>query len=579
MQQLRRWRQRDAGHDSDPSFDTPSDPGGAKLRVVPLGGLGEIGKNMMALEYGDDIVVIDAGIMFPKEDMPGVDLVLPDINYLLERQEKVRAILITHGHEDHTGALPYVLPRLNVPIYAPRLAYGLIQVKLREQRMISKAELHEIMPGEPIQLGAFNVEFFRVCHSIPDAMGLIFRTPLGTVVHTGDFKMDHTPVNGVPTDFARLAQLSAEGVFLLLSDSTYVEVTGYTPSEMVVSEALDRIIGNAKGRVMVATFASLISRVQQVIDAASKHGRKVAVAGRSMVDNVAMATKMGYLTAPEGVMVSLNDAKKLPPEQVVLVTTGSQGEPTSALARIANGQHPDIKVQPGDTIVVSATPIPGNEVGVSRTIDNLVRQGAQVLHSRNALVHVHGHAAQEELKLMLGLVRPRYFVPVHGEYRHLVAHAHLSHAVGVVQEGNAFVLEDGNVLELGEEGGKIVDRFPCGHIFVTGRRLRDPSSRVFQERRRLARDGVVVVVLTVGGDGRVLAQAPQIVSSGVIEGKQRDKVLAQGSQAVLDAVKGADEDAPGDWAAVSARVKESLGRFLYNETGQRPTILPVAVEV
>ena len=307
--------------------------------------------------------------------------------------------------------------------------------------------------------GPLNVEFFRVCHSIPDAMGLIIRTGLGPVVHTGDFKMDHTPVDGVPTDFARLARLAEEGVFLLLSDSTYAEMPGYTPSETVVSDALDRIIGDAPGRVMVATFASLISRVQQVIDAASKHGRRVAVAGRSMVDNVAMATKMGYLKAPDGVLVRLSDTKDLPPDRVVLVTTGSQGEPTSALSRISKGQHPEIKVTAGDTIVVSATPIPGNEVGVSKTIDNLVRQGAQVLHSRNALVHVHGHAAQEELKLMLRLVQPRYFVPVHGEYRHLAAHAELARTLGVVNREDAFVLEDGDVLELTEEGGAIIDRF------------------------------------------------------------------------------------------------------------------------
>ena len=578
MQQLRRWRTRSADTDDADATGPTDKPTGDSLRVVPLGGLGEIGKNMMALEYGDDIVVIDAGVMFPEEDMPGVDLVLPDISYLLERKERVRAILITHGHEDHTGALPYVIQRMNVPVYAPRLAHGLIHVKLREHRMVRQTELHEIEPGEPLQLGALNVEFFRVCHSIPDAMGLIIRTGLGPVVHTGDFKMDHTPVDGVPTDFARLARLAEEGVFLLLSDSTYAEIPGYTPSETVVSDALDRIIGDAPGRVMVATFASLISRVQQVIDAASKHGRRVAVAGRSMVDNVAMATKMGYLKAPDGVLVRLSDTKDLPPDRVVLVTTGSQGEPTSALSRISKGQHPEIKVTAGDTIVVSATPIPGNEVGVSKTIDNLVRQGAQVLHSRNALVHVHGHAAQEELKLMLRLVQPRYFVPVHGEYRHLAAHAELARTLGVVNREDAFVLEDGDVLELTEEGGAIIDRFPCGHIFVTGKRLRDPRSRVFEERQRLSRGGVVVVVAAIDSQGRVLSRRPEIVSSGVIEGKQRAQVLAQAMETVVAALR-TEEEATEGWDAVSARVKERLGSFLYNETGQRPTIHAVAVEV
>jgi ribonuclease J len=329
---------------------------------------------------------------------------------------------------------------------------------------------------------------------------------------------------------------------------------------------------------MVATFASLISRVQQVIDAASKHGRRVAVAGRSMVDNVAMATKMGYLQASDGVLVRLSDTKDLPPERVVLVTTGSQGEPTSALSRISKGQHPEIQVTPGDTIVVSATPIPGNEVGISRTIDNLVRQGAQVLHSRNALVHVHGHAAQEELKLMLRLVQPRYFVPVHGEYRHLAAHAELAHTLGVVSREEAFVLEDGDVLELTDEGGTIIDRFPCGHIFVTGKRLRDPRSRVFEERQRLSRGGVVVVVAAIDREGRVISRRPEIVSSGVIEGKQRAQVLAQATETVMAALR-TEEEATESWDAVSARVKEQLGSFLYNETGQRPTIHAVAVEV
>jgi ribonuclease J len=577
MQQLHRWRQQRRRSSAGAPPDSSPDPGLPSLRVVPLGGLGEIGKNMMALECGDDIVVIDAGVMFPEDDMPGVDLVLPDASYLLERAEKVRAILITHGHEDHTGALPYVLPRLNVPVYAPPLALGLIQVKLKEHRLLSQSRLHQISPGKTLRLGSFQVEFFRVCHSIPDAMGLIIRTPLGTVVHTGDFKMDHTPVDGVPTDFTRLAQLSTEGVFLLLSDSTYVEIPGYTPSEAVVSEALDRIIGEAPGRVMVATFASLISRVQQVINAAHKHGRKVALVGKSMVSNAEMAIKMGYLSSPPGVLLPMGDIKAFPPEQVVLVTTGSQGEPTSALVRIANKQHRDIEVLPGDTVVVSASPIPGNEVVISRTIDNLTRQGARVLHSRNALVHVHGHAAQEELKLMLGLVRPRYFVPVHGEYRHLVAHAQLARSLGAVK-GEAFVLEDGAVLELTSEYGEIVQRLGYGHVFVTGGRLRDPHSQALEERQRLAQEGVVVVMLCVDRRGRVLPRKPELVSSGVLEPREREALLAQGAQTVLEAVA-QQPDGPQDWDVLSARVKESLGRFLYNETGQRPTILPVAVEV
>ncbi|MDP2727083.1 MAG: ribonuclease J, partial [Dehalococcoidia bacterium] len=354
------------------------------LRVIPLGGLGEIGKNMMALESQRDIIVIYAGVLFPEEDMLGVDLVIPDVSYLVENRDRVRAIFITHGHEDHTGALPYVLAQLNVPVYAPRLAYGLISVKLKEHKALRGTTLKEIEPGKPITEGAFRVEFFRVCHSIPDAMGLAIRTPVGLVIHTGDFKIDHTPADGRPTDLAHLARIAEDNVLLLFSDSTYAEVPGFTASEQVVGDALDRVIEQAPGRVMIATFASLITRIQQVMDAAARHGRKVSVVGRSMVDNVKMAEEMGYITDPNNVLVPLSALRKLPPEQVVIVTTGSQGEPTSALVRIANKDHREVRIMPGDTVVISATPIPGNETVVSRTIDNLLRQGARVLHDKVA---------------------------------------------------------------------------------------------------------------------------------------------------------------------------------------------------
>jgi ribonuclease J len=448
------------------------------LRIVPLGGLGEIGKNMMALEYGGEIVVIDAGVLFPGEGMPsGVDFAIPDITYLVENKEKVRAILITHGHEDHIGALPYVLPELDVPVYASRLTHGLISVRLREHGRLRAAKLNVIEPHSPFRIGAFGVEFFRVCHSIPDAMGLAIKTPLGTVIHTGDFKIDHTPVDGKPTDFLSLAKIAAEGVLLLCSDSTYAEVDGYTPSEQVVGEALDRAIGDAEGRVMVATFASLISRMQQVIDAAVKHGRKVTVVGRSMINNVKMAINMGYLSAPDGSIVSLDEARQLPHNEVLILATGAQGEPTSAVVRIANGEHKDIEIVPGDTVVISASPIPGNETLVSRTIDNLFRRGAKVLYSRVALVHVHGHGSREELKMMLSLVRPKFFLPVHGEYRHLVAHASIAQSTGV-SASNIFVLEDGDVLELGADTGDVVDRVPAGHVFVDGQRILGSAQQV-----------------------------------------------------------------------------------------------------
>src|SRR3990170_2158404 len=437
-----------------------------KLRVIPLGGLGEIGKNMMALELGRDIIAIDAGLMFPREEMLGVDLVIPDIRYLEENKDRLRGLIITHGHEDHTGAVPYILPRLQVPVYSTPLPRGLIQVKLKEAK-VKGARLEVVHPGEEVRLGAFRVEFFQVCHSIPDAVGLIIHTPLGTVVHSGDFKLDYTPVDGRPTDFPRLARLGAEGVLLLFSDSTYVEVPGYTPSETVVGEALSRIIADAPGRVIITTFASLISRIQQVLQAAVRYGRQVFILGRSMTDTVRIARELGYLEVPLGVLTRIEELTRLPPEKVLLLTTGSQGEPTSALVRIARGDHREVRIHPGDTVVISASPIPGNEALIHRTIDSLFRQGARVLYDKLAQVHVHGHGSQEELKLLLNLVRPRFFVPIHGEYRHLSLHARLACSVGV-PERNVFVLEDGDVLELGPQGGRVVGHLPVDNIYVDG---------------------------------------------------------------------------------------------------------------
>ena len=543
----------------------------APLKVVPLGGLGEIGRNMMAIEHGDDIVVIDAGVLFPDEDMPGMDFAIPDISYLVQNRERVRAILITHGHEDHIGALPFVLGELDVPVYASRLTHGLISVKLRERGRLKDARLNVIEPHAPFRIGGFRAEFFRVCHSIPDAMGIALETPLGTVVHTGDFKIDHNPVDGKRTDFAELAKLSSKGVFLLFSDSTYAEVEGYTASESVVGEALDRAIGDAQGRVMVATFASLISRHQQVIDAAYKHGRKVAVVGRSMSNNFKMAANMGYLDVPEDTIVSLNQARSLPNEEVVILATGAQGEPTSALVRISNGEHPDIEVVPGDTVIISASPIPGNETVVSNTIDNLFRQGARVLHSRVALVHVHGHGSREELKMMLNLVRPKYFVPVHGEYRHLVAHAELAQGSGMPAE-NTFVLEDGDVLELDEASGRVVGEVAAGPVFVDGNRLWVGDEKVLEERRRLARQGIVVVVATVNEASGDLLAPPEMLSSGFAELDESEELLQKASEKVQTTLEQELANVL-DFGRVEGRLVEVLSDFLYQETRRRPSVL------
>ncbi len=545
------------------------------LKVIPLGGLGEIGQNMLALEYEDDIVVVDAGILFPGEDTPGIDFAIPDISYLHENRDRVRAILITHGHEDHIGALPFVLAEVDAPVYSSRLAHGLISVKLRERGMIRDARLNVVEAHSRFRVGCFQIEFFRVCHSIPDAMGIAIETPLGVVIHTGDFKIDHTPIDSQPMDFIALSRLAGDGALLLLSDSTYADVAGYTESEHVVGQTLDRLIGEAPGRVMVATFASLISRVQQVIESAVKYDRKVTVVGRSMANNVKMALKMGYLEAPEGVLVSTRDAGRLPDERVVIVATGSQGEPTSALVRIANGEHRDVEVVEGDTVIISASPIPGNETLVAKTIDRLFMRGARVYYSRIENVHVHGHASQEELKMMLGLVRPRYFVPVHGEYRHLVAHAAIARSMGV-PASNTFVLTDGDVLEIDSFGADVAGSVPAGSVYVDGRTLWDMYSETLDERRRLARNGVVAVLLCVDdASGEALAE-PAIVSSGFADLDESQHLFGKSAKVALQSLE-AETRLAIDWDRVEAKVAGAVSNFLYEQTRRRPTVL-VAIE-
>jgi len=540
-----------------------------------LGGLGEIGKNMMVLECGEDIIIVDCGVQFPTEDMPGVDLIIPDVSYLAAQSHRVRGILITHGHEDHIGALPYVLPDLDAPVYAPRLAHGLITVKLNERRSTRDAVVHAVEPEQPVEFGdSFRATWFRVCHSIPDAMGICIETPWGSVIHTGDFKIDHTPVDGHTIDLPALAERGKNGVLLLCSDSTYAELPGYTPSEQIMSEALDRAVGDAPGRVIIATFASLISRIQQVITAAENHGRHVAFVGRSMLANVQMATEMGYLDALPGTIVPVRDVAGLPPERVVLMTTGSQGEPTSALVRIANGESRDVDLMEGDTVVISATPIPGNERAVSQTIDNLLRQGAHVLYDRIAPVHVHGHASQEELKLMLNLTRPRYFVPVHGEYRHLRAHAQLAWELGAAPDG-IFVLEDGEILEIDQNGAAITGSIPAGPIYLDGPTVMDTDSVVLRERRSLARDGVVVVCAGVDQDGELTGPI-QVAGSGFMDPVDARHTFKRLAEAVEMGVSG---DLPvDDPDKARANIRKVARQFLRNELNKRPMIIPVILD-
>ncbi len=541
------------------------------LKIIPLGGLGEIGRNMMVLEYGNDIIVIDAGVSFVGPEFPGIDFAIPDISYLIENKAKIRAILITHGHEDHIGALPYVLSELDVPVYSSRLTHGLIAVKLREFGILKESRLNVVEPHTPFTTGNFRVEFFRVCHSIPDAMGIAITTSLGTIVHTGDFKIDHTPVDGKSTDFTSLAQIIAEGALLLLSDSTYAEMEGYTESEQVVGDALERIIGNARGRVMVATFASLISRVQQVINAAVKHGRKVSLIGRSMTNNINMALKMGYLTAPNGTIIGIKEALSLPQGEIVIVATGSQGEPTSALVRIANGEHKDINVVPGDTVILSSSPIPGNETVVAETIDNLFRQGAEVVYSRIALVHVHGHASKEELKMMLNLINPQFFVPIHGEYRHLVAHASIAESMGV-SDLNTFVLEDGDVLEIGPYDGSIVDRVRSGKVLVAGRRrLLKPDDKLVKEQRELGKTGVVVVSVMLDAKSGDVLRPVNIIGSGILDVAQ-GKILENASKVATKSLE-KNRNKGLELTDLKSKVTASVSDYFYSETKRRPTIL------
>ncbi len=548
-----------------------------KLKIIPLGGLGEIGKNMMAIEYANDIVIIDAGLMFPKEDTPGVDMVIPDISYLLEKRQKLRGIIITHGHEDHIGALPYILPQLDLPIYATKLAQGLISVKLKEHRHLKKASLRIIHPGTTFSLGNFKIEPFPVCHSIPDSIGLIVYTPVGTVVHSGDFKIDYTPVDGKPTELARLAQLGTQGVLLLLSDSTYAELQGYTPSESVVGETLDRIIAEAQGRVIITTFASLISRIQQVIDAAAKHQRRVFVIGRSMRNTVRMASELGYLNIPPDILRHTDELHRFPHNQVVLLTTGSQGEPTSALVRIANRDNSQVRIIHGDTIIISATPIPGNEALINQTIDSLFRQGAQVIYAKLAQVHVHGHGSQEELKLLLNLIKPKFFVPIHGEYRHLSLHAKLASTLGI-SKANIFVMEDGNILELDKDKAKITGKVPSGNIYVDGLVMGDLAGVILRDRKLLSRDGIVVVFIGIDKKSGKIIGRPDIVSRGFVDMKEGKNILEQGRDLVANTL-GRSGRHPLESSFINTKVKETLGGFFYEQTRRRPIILTTTMEV
>ena len=547
------------------------------MRLIPLGGLGQIGKNMMLLECGDDIVVIDSGLMFPSEEMLGVDIIIPDMSYLFKNRDRVRGLIITHGHEDHIGAIPYLLQSLNVPVYATKLSARLISMGLKQKGVKVKAQINEVPPGDVIQLGCISVEMFPVCHSIPDAAGLVIETPLGTIVHTGDFKLDHNPIIGEPTDLHRLALIGTQQVLLLLSDSTYAELPGYTPSEQTVTESLDRIIAGAQGRVIIATFSSLVARIQQAMDIAAKYKRHVFVTGRSMEGMVKVASEAGYLRIPANTLSKYEQVHNLPPDRVVILTTGTQGEPTSALVRMGNGEHSQVRIMPGDTVVMSATPIPGNEALVSKTINKLFRLGADVVYGAQSRVHVHGHGSEEELKTVLNLVRPKYFMPVHGEYRHLARHAKLAEDMGIAGE-NIFILDNGDVLEIGVNGAKVAGKVPAGDIMANGLITAELDGGMLRDRRLLSRDGVVVVTVVLSrGTGQPVGE-PQITGKGFVDAGQSSEMWSGGQKAVASAIAHSQGAGKGR-SAVEASAREALARYFYEKTHRRPVIIPIVTEV
>ena len=554
--------------------DTPDTP----LRIIPLGGVGEIGKNMYIFEYGSDIVVVDCGLMFPDEEMFGIDLVIPDVTYLRERREDVRAFVITHAHEDHVGGLPYVLPGFpGVPIYASTLARGLLGNKIKEHKLHNNPLL-ALEPGDELAVGPFTVVPFRIGPSIPDAMGIALRTPVGVVVHTGDFKFDHTPVDGKLSDFHILARLGEEGVIALLSDSTRAENPGYTPSERIVGEAFREIMEPLDGRVIVATFASNIARIQQVLDAAADMGRKTAVIGRSMEQNFRIATDLGYLQYLPSNIVGKDRIKDIRGDKLVIATTGAQGEPMAGLARMANNDHRFVEIQPGDTVIVSASPIPGNEEYVARTIDNLFKAGANVYYHTIKRAHVSGHASQEELKLMLGLTKPRYFIPMHGEFRMLVQHGRLAIETGVQAE-NVFIIENGTPIEIfGDGSARRGMPVAAGYVYVDGLSVGDVGDIVLRDRRSLATDGMFMIVVQVDKQtGRVVGR-PEIITRGFVHGNEDDPMIEEAVRRIREAL-----DQPGDRisevALLKTQIKDGVSRFLYEQTKRRPMVFPVVVEV
>lgn len=549
-----------------------------KIRIIPLGGLGEIGKNMTAFECGTDIIVVDCGLGFPDEQMYGIDIVIPDISYLKANADRIRAIILTHGHEDHIGAIPYVMRELDVPIYATPLTAALIELKLEEHDMLYNTQIFTCKAGDSFRLGCFTVEFINVNHSIADAVALAIKTPLGTIIHTGDFKIDVTPIEGSMIDLPRLGQLGNEGVLALLSDSTNVEKPGHSDSEMKVGETFDKLFKNCDQRIIITTFASNVHRLQQIINVAAKYKRKVAVSGRSMENILRVATVLGHLNVPDNVLVDINQINKLPKNKAVIISTGSQGESMSALYRMAFSEHRQINIEPGDRVIISASAIPGNENMISKVIDELFHKGAEVIYDRHTDLHVSGHASQEEQKMMLALTKPKYFIPVHGEYRMLVKHAELGKVMGV-EPKNIVIGENGKVIEISKKSIKINGNVQAGAVMVDGTGVGDVGSVVMRDRHRLAEDGMVVVVVTLSSyDNRLLCE-PEILTRGFIYVKEAESMLEELRRVTRESVEACEDMGITDWAAIKSRIKSNVSSYLYKTTKRSPMILPLISEV
>ena len=547
------------------------------LLIIPLGGLGEIGLNMTVFQYGDDLIVVDAGLMFPEEDMLGVDFVIPDFSYILENREKVRGIVITHGHEDHTGALPFLLKEINVPVYGAPLSIALVKEKLKEHNIVNRP-LIPVKPRDIITLGVFNVEFMRVTHSIVDGVGLGINTPLGSIVHTGDFKLDPTPVDGELMDFHKFSEYGEKGTLLLLSDSTNAEKGGFTFSEREVKRAFEDIFAKAKGRIIIATFASNIHRIQQAIDVAVQHKRRVMVCGRSMVSNAQIALDLGYLKVPKDTWGRLEDLKQTPDQEIVIMTTGSQGEPMSVLSRIATGEHRQIKIKKGDTIILSSRALPGNERSIGRIINHLMRRGADVIYEKVSEVHVSGHASREELKLMMNIVKPKYFMPIHGEYGHLKCHAELAEKSGIPSD-NVFVIENGTVIEITDKGASKNGKVATGRIFIDGKGIGGVEGIVLRDRRRLAHDGIVIVIVGIEKFTKKIISGPEMISRGFIFENASQDIINEVRELLSNAVASFGDDIVADVPMIKAKIRSTLKKYLKNSMDRSPMIMPIVMEV